>query len=898
MARTSSFVPGIRRPLAAFYSVTSARGRKIVGTNEDVRTINSHQLRRTMKNFSLLLFLLTALAAQAQPALWRPQPWPVLKRYDQQHLTRIALPLGGIGTGTVSLGGRGQLQDWEIMNRPAKGYSTVLTGNTAPFFAINVLEVKKTKALLGPLEAHEYQHMEGRPVDHHGLPRFANATFETAYPFGQVSLSDATMPVSVRIKGFNPLIPADAESSGLPIAALTYEVTNTSNKPLTISVCGSMHNFIGRDGSKNNKSWKGELEPQGAKQNRNQFRQENGLSGIYMYSDGVNKADPAWGTVALITAEPQGVSYRTSSVTNAWENALLDFWDDFSDDGQLTEKAQSADEDPMASLSVQKIIEPNQTQAFTFFLTWHFPNRFAWSNERVGNYYTTQYTDAWAVAVKTVPQLPKLEQKTLQFVNAIMQSSYPAEVKEAALFNTSTLRSQTVFRTDDGRLFGWEGVMDDVGSCQGSCTHVWNYEQATPFLFGKLAKTMRDVEFNYAMDTTGLMSFRVGLPLKKGFGGGVAAADGQMGTIMKFYRDWQLSGDTDFLRKNWLHVKQALAFAWIPGGWDADRDGVMEGAQHNTMDVEYFGPNPQMQLWYLGALKAASAMATAMNDRSFAQTCDQVFQKGSAWTDANLFNGEYYEQQVISPAGHLIAKGTFSGFNKVEQNDPAYQLAKGCLVDQLVGQFMAHVCGLGYLVNPQHVKTTLQSILKYNYRASMADHFNNMRSYALGDEASLLMASWPKGRPKVPFPYFSEVMTGFEYTAAIGMLYENQTEPGLLCIRNIRNRFDGSKRNPFDEAECGHHYARAMVSWATTLALSGFQYSGVTQTMQFNNQEGTFFWSNGYAWGTCTKKKQANKLQIMLTVLHGQLPLKNLEIDGKRLNARSLTEGESFAGNI
>ncbi|MCX6218918.1 GH116 family glycosyl-hydrolase [Spirosoma sp.] len=851
-----------------------------------------------MKKVIVLLLILAACTAQAQSSLWHPQPWPVLKRYDQQHLTRIALPLGGIGTGTVSLGGRGQLQDWEIMNRPAKGYSTVLTGNTAPFFAIHVLEVKKTKALLGPLESHEYQHMEGRPVDHHGLPRFANASFETAYPFGQVSLSDAAMPVSVRIKGFNPLIPADADASGLPIAVLTYEVTNTGNEPLTVSICGSMHNFIGRDGSKNHKSWKGELEPQGAKQNRNQFRQENGLTGIYMYSDGVDKADPAWGTVALTTAESEGVSYRTSSVTNAWENALLDFWDDFSDDGKLTEKKTPADEDPMASLAVQKKIGPNQTQAFTFFLTWHFPNRFGWSKDRVGNYYTTQYKDAWAVADKTVPLLPKLEQKTMQFVNALVQSSYPDEVKEAALFNTSTLRSQTVFRTEDGRLFGWEGVMDDVGSCQGSCTHVWNYEQATPFLFGNLAKTMRDVEFNYAMDNTGLMSFRVGLPLQKGFGGGVAAADGQMGTIMKFYRDWQLSGDTDFLRKNWPQVKQALAFAWIPGGWDADRDGVMEGAQHNTMDVEYFGPNPQMQLWYLGALKAASAMATAMNDRSFAQTCDQIFQKGSTWTDANLFNGDYYEQQVISPAGHLIAKGTFSGFNKVEQNDPAYQLAKGCLVDQLVGQFMAHVCGLGYLVNPDHVKTTLKSILKYNYRASMTDHFNNMRSYALGDEASLLMASWPKGRPKVPFPYFSEVMTGFEYTAAIGMLYENQTEPGLLCIRNIRNRFDGSKRNPFDEAECGHHYARAMVSWATTLALSGFHYSGVSQIMQFNGQEGTYFWSNGYAWGTCTKTKQADKLQVKLTVLQGQLLLKNLEIGNKRLVARSLKEGESFAGTL
>ncbi|GAB2538780.1 GH116 family glycosyl-hydrolase [Spirosoma aerophilum] len=849
-----------------------------------------------MKHLYLVVLILTAFNAQSQSAIWRPQPWPVLKRYDQQHLTRIALPLGGIGTGTVSLGGRGQLQDWEIMNRPAKGYSTVLTGNTAPFFAIHLLEEKKTKALLGPLETHEYQHMEGRPVDHHGLPRFANASFETAYPFGQVNLSDATMPVSVRIKGFNPLVPADADASGLPIAVLTYEVTNTSNQPMTVSICGSMHNFIGRDGSRNNKSWKGELEPQGAKQNRNRFRQENGLTGIHLFSEGVDKADPAWGTVALTTAESQGVSYRTSSVTNAWENALLDFWDDFSDDGKLTEKTFSADEDPMASLAVQKKIGPNQTQAFTFFLTWHFPNRFGWSKERVGNYYTTQFKDAWTVAEKTVPILPKLEQKTLQFVNALVQSNYPDEVKEAALFNVSTLRSQTVFRTEDGRMLGWEGVMDDVGSCQGSCTHVWNYEQATPFLFGNLAKTMRDVEFNYAMDDTGLMSFRVGLPLKKGVGGGVAAADGQMGTIMKFYRDWQLSGDTDFLRRYWPQVKQALAFAWVPGGWDANRDGVMEGAQHNTMDVEYFGPNPQMQLWYLGALKAASAMATAMNDRSFAQTCDQIFQQGSTWTDANLFNGDYYEQQVISPAGHLIAKGTFSGFNKVEQNDPAYQLAKGCLVDQLVGQFMAHVCGLGYLVNPDHIKTTLKSIMKYNYRASMTDHFNNMRSYALGDEAALLMASWPKGRPKVPFPYFSEVMTGFEYTAAIGMLYENQTEPGLRCIRNIRNRFDGSKRNPFDEAECGHHYARAMVSWATTLALSGFHYSGVSQTIQFNKQEGTYFWSNGYAWGTCTKTKKADKLQVTLSVLQGQLPLKNLEIDGKRLAAKNLKEGESFTG--
>ena len=48
--------------------------------------------------------------------------WPSLRTYTGRHLRRIALPLGGIGTGTVSLGGRGNLRDWEIVNRPAKGF--------------------------------------------------------------------------------------------------------------------------------------------------------------------------------------------------------------------------------------------------------------------------------------------------------------------------------------------------------------------------------------------------------------------------------------------------------------------------------------------------------------------------------------------------------------------------------------------------------------------------------------------------------------------------------------------------------------------------------------------------------------------------------------------------------
>jgi non-lysosomal glucosylceramidase len=193
---------------------------------------------------------------------------------------------------------------------------------------------------------------------------------------------------------------------------------------------------------------------------------------------------------------------------------------------------------------------------------------------------------------------------------------------------------------------------------------------------------------------------------------------------------------------------------------------------------------------------------------------------------------------------------------------------------------MAHVCGLEYLLEPANVGKTLTSIMKYNLREGMYGHFNCMRSFAMGDESALLMASYPKDRPKNPFPYFTEVMTGFEYTAAVGMLYERQTEDGLKCIQNIRDRYDGRKRSPFDEAECGHHYARAMASWAAVLAMTGFKYSGVEKSMTFAAKDGTFFWSNGYAWGSCSIRQSNGGRLIELSVLQGELDLSRFALRG------------------
>jgi hypothetical protein len=409
---------------------------------------------------------------------------------------------------------------------------------------------------------------------------------------------------------------------------------------------------------------------------------------------------------------------------------------------------------------------------------------------------------------------------------------------------------------------------------------------------------MRETEFLQATDDQGLMSFRVRLPIARAREFGKAAADGQMGTIMKAFREWKMSGDDAWLARLWPGIKRALSFAWIKGGWDADRDGVMEGCQHNTMDVEYYGPNPQMELWYLGALRAAEEMAKRTGDKPFAKLCGELFAKGRTWTDANLWNGEYYEHHVQPPKSvEDVAPSLRLDMGAKVVTEPDYQLAQGCLVDQLVGQYMAHVCGLGYLVDPAHVKATLQSIRKYNTQAGFFDHFNCLRSFVLGDETALLMASYPKGRPRNPFPYFTEVMTGFEYTAAVGMLYEGDIANGLKVIRDIRDRYDGKKRSPFDEAECGHHYARAMASWAAVPALSGFSWDGREKAMTFGANEGTFFWSNGDSWGTCRIGPGAKTAE--LKVIHGGLILKSFRLGSAAARSlkrvRTVQAGESVA---
>jgi len=802
--------------------------------------------------------------------------------FSGRHLAMLAFPLGGIGAGSISLGGRGQLRDWEIFNRPDKGKSpayafpSIWARGRQGSPVARVLEAR----LMPPYEGPSGLGAANVP----GLPRLASCTFTGEYPLASIAFEDARFPVKVTLEGFTPFIPQETEDSGLPAAVLRYQVTNPGSARAAVSIAFSIDNPVGGEGR------------------TNEYRQGSKLAGLLMRNPFLAATDPLAGSFALVVLDDGAgrVTYlRGWRGGTRWRVGPLIFWDDFTSDGQLGPEA--AVRDAVGSLCLAREIPPGATAAYTFLLAWHFPNRTpercAWraakGEERtvIGNHYCTRFGNAWEAAEYIAQRLPDLERRTRRFVAAMREATLPPAGKEAAMANLSTLATPTSFRTADGAFHGFEGCNNQAGCCFGNCTHVWNYEAATHYLFPALARSLREISFGFSTDAEGRQDFREILPPGKEHYG-IAAADGQMGQIMKLYLDWKLSGDHEWLRRLWPAAKRALEFAWIPGGWDADRDGVMEGVQHNTYDVEFYGPNPLCGIWYLGALRAGEEMARAVGDAGAAAEYRRLFTSGRRWIDAHLFNGEYYVQQIRGTPRDHIAKGLVSGMGAADPEHPDFQVGEGCLVDQLLGQYFAHVAGLGLLLDRAHIRAALRSIYKYNYKRSLYQHESVQRTYALNDEAALIICDYSRGkRPEIPFPYHAEVMTGFEYSAAILMLYEGMVREGVELIENIRRRYDGERRNPWDEAECGHHYARAMASWSAVMALGGFQYHAAEKSLEAKPRIAAASfrspWFSGTGWGVFEEDVTQEEARFALTVLGGRLACRTVSLAARGESSRA-----------
>jgi hypothetical protein len=371
-------------------------------------------------------------------------------------------------------------------------------------------------------------------------------------------------------------------------------------------------------------------------------------------------------------------------------------------------------------------------------------------------------------------------------------------------------------------------------------------------------------------------------------------ADGQFGNVLKAYADWKISGDTQWLQKHWPAIKKSIEFAWSPSNeyrWDPGQSGVLTGRQHHTLDMELFGPSSWLNGFYLAALKAGAEMAEALGEKQTADTYYTIFQRGKIWTDQYLYNGEYYIQQVdlsdrslledYEQSGASMVGSIYAAYWDSEHQELKYQIGEGCEIDQMLAQWHANLYGLGEIFDPHQAKTALRALFRYNFKESMRDYYNPCRVFALNDEGGLVMCEWPAQvrKPVIPIPYSQEVMTGFEYAAATLMIQSGMVEEGVKIVQAIRDRYDGEKRNPWNEIECGSNYARTLASYGLLLAFSGFEFDLTTHSLGFNPLQPQptdcqFFWGVGSGWGIYRQSPTA----VALEVLYGELQLSRLHL--------------------
>ena len=838
------------------------------------------------KALSFLLFCSLFAVSCSEPAVEKTADHNSKRSFNEtysaQNLNRIAFPIGGIGAGMICLEGTGAFSHVSVRNTPEVFNEPLM------FAAISVKGKENgAKILEGPVPEWKYfgspNTANGGERTSYGLPRFKNADFNARFPFATINLSDQDIPVAVKITGWSPFIPGDPDNSSLPSGAIEYSFKNTGSSKVEAVFSFNSVNFM---------------------------KKGDGINAIQPVSNGFilsqkagkkNQSDQ--GDFAIFTDQ-------TSTIVDhcwfrgGWWDPLTMTWGNIE---QLKMKAVAPiDKDaPGASLYVPVNLAPGEEKTVRLLFSWYVPN----SNIRLGEdpktaakcdpssgccsspYYQPWYSGKFANISESAKywssNYNELKSKSQLFTDAFFKSTLPPEVLEAVSANLSILKSPTVLRQRDGKLWAWEGCSDNSGCCEGSCTHVWNYAQAIPHLFPSLERTLRNTEFTVSQNDEGHQAFRSALPIRPKIHDFYAASDGQLGGIMKVYREWRISGDSQWLKELFPRVKASMDYCI--NTWDPRHKGILEEPHHNTYDIEFWGPDGMCTSFYLGALLSVSQMGEFLKED--VSTYQTLLKSGKTFMQDSLYNGEYFYQKIQwqglkAPNPIEMSKNMWnSNYSEeaqvlLKKEGPKYQYGKGCLSDGVLGFWLARMCGLENPMDSSLIKSHLDAVYKYNLKHDLTNHVNPQRpSYALGKEGGLLLCTWPKGgKLSLPFVYSNEVWTGIEYQVASHLILMGEVAKGLDIVRTCRNRYDGQVRNPFDEYECGHWYARAMSSYGLLQGLTGVRYDAVDHILYIDSKIGDFesFISAETGFGNVSLKKG----KASLNMVYGNLDVKKIIVSG------------------
>ena len=814
-------------------------------------------------------------------------------RYTGEYLREISFPLGGIGTGSLGLAGNGAFVDWEIFNRPNKG-----SINPYSFFAlkaetpdgksvVRVLSGDVTRDLSGTYSKKYYQGFGYGPQSGTmaGFPHFKKVVFEGKFPFATLTFEDEGFPARVTLRAFNPFIPLNADDSSLPAAF--FEIGIKSRKEgVKYTVLLSVTNPFASS--------------------RNQEAGIKGATAVFLSDAAHQKDEPEYGDMTIAVLEKDGI-LQEYWYRGGWQDKVTSFWRELEAGGLPARRYEEPGVNDTATVGAERLCRAGKEEKVRFLIAWNQPNQINyWDPLKDGegrdvtwkDYYATLFETSRDTARYALSHWTRLMRETRVFARSLHASSLDPAVIDAASSTLSVLKSPTVLRLEDGTFYGWEGVHENAGSCEGTCTHVWSYAYALCFLFPELERSLRDTEFRYDTAPSGQVRFRTRLPLGRAGNDFYPCVDGQMATVVKIYRDWKITGNTAWLRKNWDNIKRILEFAWSPENdhaWDRDKDGVLEGRQHHTLDMELFGPSAWLEGLYLAALKAAGRMAEALGDREKAREYRALFESGYAFTEKELFNGSHFIQKIDIRDKTPVERFNCPAYWNEEKGQIKYQIAEGSALDQMLGQWHANISGLGDIFDPEERKTALRSMIRNNFKPTLRDFTNMWRVFALNDEAGSVICDYPAGceKPVIPIPYCEECMTGFEYAFAGLLVSEGFLDEGLRAVKAIRDRYDGKKRNPYNEIECGSNYARPMASFALLPLYAGFTFDLPRKTVGFAPRlPGDFrvFWSLGTGWGDFIRKGNRDEIAIR----RGSLALSSVTLGGRARLLSLRADGEEI----
>lgn len=817
--------------------------------------------------------------------------------YTGDNLNRVAFPVGGMGAGMFCIEGTGAISHMSVRNKPD------IFNEPGMFAAIHVKGITHgAKLLEGPVPNWKKFGIRdagnGLTGSTTGLPRFHSAVFKTEFPFCHIQLQDKDIPLSIELSGWSPFIPTDDDNSSLPVGALEYKFTNIGTAQISAVFSFNSRNFFGEQKGKDS------IQP-------------------------ANKGFTLRGTGNGETTFPSDFTIFTDDketvVDHCWFRG--GWWDPFTmawnaiKDGLVVDNPPVPADAPGASLYVPFELAPGKQKTIRVMMAWYSPQTQLtfgtpgkkkegcnpasgccnspadigldkYDKDFDGKFYKPWYSSRFNgiedVAGYWAQNYSNLKSKSQLFTQAFYASTLPPEVIEAVACNLSILKSPTVMRQFDGRLWNFEGCGDDSGCCHGSCTHVWNYAQAIPHLFPALERSLRATEFCEDQAEDGHQTFRTNLPIQPVAHDFHSAADGQLGGIMKVYRDWRISGDNTWLKKIYPMVKVSMDYCIKT--WDPRHKGVIEEPHHNTYDIEFWGADGMHTSFYLGALHSFIAMGEFLKQDVSAY--HELQTKGKAMIEGELYNGEFFIQEINytglnakDPSKEKSYGGAYSkeAETLLKKEGPKYQYGKGCLSDGVLGAWIGRMCGINDVIDSKKINSHLQSVYKYNFKTDLSEHANPQRpSFALGNEAGLLLCTWPKGgKLSLPFVYSDEVWTGIEHQVASHLMLTGNVEEGLNVLRASRDRYDGKVRNPFNEYECGHWYARALSSYGYLQALTGVRFDAVTKTLHIGSKVGDFtsFLSTETGFGTVSLKAGKPSMKVV----YGSIDVQKVMVSGREM---------------